>query len=131
MTTADPEQLLPGAALALAAMVDIGTRVDAFCADLRAQEIHVGVNGRCVTCRTDWPCQEVEPDPAMQAYEAGKRTHQLLEEATPDEVLEQLVAEGWMEHAGVDDDDGAQLYRLTSVGKARVEAMGGPGPADA
>lgn len=124
MTAADPEELLPGAALALAAMVDIGARVDAFCSDLSSQHIHVGVNGRCVTCRTDWPCQQVEPDPAMRAYAAGRRTHQLFQElATSDEVLEQLVAVGLMAHAGV-DDDGAQLYRLTESGGAFVEAMG-------
>lgn len=42
---------------------DLAHRVDAFAADMRAQEIHVGLGSpaRCVVCDVPFPCSSASP----------------------------------------------------------------------
>lgn len=42
-----------------AAMDDLWGRLDRFADEMRAQDIHVGLNGRCVCCDQRWPCQRL------------------------------------------------------------------------
>jgi len=59
----------PGLAEAATLMADIIGRVDAFCSALRADGVHVGVNGHCPTCRAPWPCPKVEPSASPEQLE--------------------------------------------------------------
>lgn len=117
------DPVTPGAwVLPVDAIQEAVDRTNALVADLAAQNLHVGVNGRCVTCGTDWPC--TIGNQALAALEAGQRFIVDLDGGmSTDEALEAAVARGWMEHAGV-DDDGQQLYKLTLDGVAKVESMG-------